>query len=102
MTSYHNPKVYVRKGVTDYQTFRNNNTIIFKPNQAQIANVFLDNTDNSLNDTFAEEDQVSVKIEGDTMLTGFISKIETNVKSFRKLLNLQIIDWGGYLASKDL
>jgi hypothetical protein len=102
MTEYHNPALKVRiVGGSTYICERNGNSIVYRPNQAQIANVVLDNSDNSLDTVFnSTEQRVDVLIENDLMMTGYVVRAAPNFKNFKKVIQLQIADWGGYLASK--
>ena len=75
--------------------------IVYNANSIARATMVFNNTDNVLNNFFSPEDEVQVKIGSQLMLVGFIEDpFDKRLKNREKELQLDIVDFGGYLAAK--
>lgn len=75
--------------------------IVYNGNSIARATMIFNNTDKALDNFFASEDEVQVKIGSQLMLVGFIEDIiDKRFKNRKKELQLDIVDFGGYLAAK--
>ncbi|MCZ6583057.1 MAG: hypothetical protein O6761_07810 [Thaumarchaeota archaeon] len=91
----------VTKAATPKTVQANGSKIVYNANSVARATMIFNNTDNALNDFFANEDEVEIKIGAQLMLVGFIEDIiDTRLKNRTKELQLEITDFGGYLAAK--
>ena len=91
----------VTKGATPKTVQADGSKIVYNANSVARATMIFNNTDNALNNFFAEEDEVQVKIGSQLMLVGFIDDIfDKRFKNKKKELQLEITDFVGYLAGK--
>lgn len=75
--------------------------IVYNANSVARATMIFNNTDDALNNFFASEDEVQVKIGSQTMLVGFIEDFfDKRLKNRAKELQVEVVDYGGYLAAK--
>jgi len=95
------PAWTVTKGATPKTVQADGSKIVYNANSVGRATMIFDNTDDALNNFFANEDEVEIKIGAQLMLVGFIDDIiDTRLKNRKKELQLEITDFGGYLAAK--
>ena len=91
----------VTKAATPKTVQATGSKIVYNANSVARATMIFDNTDDALSDVYVNEDEVSVKIGAEIMLVGFIEDIiDTRLKNRKKELQLEITDFGGYLAAK--
>ena len=75
--------------------------IVYNANSIAMATMIFDNTNNQLNNFFANEDEVLVQIGTQVMLVGFITNIiDKRLKNRKKELQVEVTDYIGYLAAK--
>lgn len=95
------PAWTVVKGGTPKTVQATGSKIVYNANSVASATMIFNNTDNALNTFFASEDEVQVKIGSQLMLVGFIDDIiDKRLKNREKELQIEITDFGGYLAAK--
>lgn len=95
------PAWTVTKGATPKTVQATGSKIVYDANSVAHATMIFNNTDDSLNNFFVEEDEVEVKIGTQLMVVGFIDDIiDIRLKNRKKELQLEITDFGGYLAAK--
>lgn len=95
------PAWTVTKAATPKTVQATGSKIVYNANSVARATMVFNNTDDALNNFFADEDEVEVKIGAQLMLVGFIDDIiDKRLNSAEKELQLEITDFAGYLAAK--
>lgn len=95
------PAWSVVKGGAPVITDDNGCRIIYRASHPSEATIKFDNSDLSLSNFFAEEDEVQIKIGTKFMMTGYIDDLIDVWHPSKKIdLLIHVVNWGDYLAAK--